>query len=61
MNALFERLNAQREKIMKRKSHEQTHEDDESHFQICPMCGSKKLVMNSGCCNCLNCGWSACG
>jgi ribonucleoside-diphosphate reductase alpha chain len=26
----------------------------------CPVCGSARLVHQSGCVNCLDCGWSAC-
>ena len=72
MNTLYERLNTQREAIDKRlkrnntakegKTHEQpVGNENNEHYQVCPKCGEKKLVLNSGCCNCLNCGWSACG
>ena len=31
------------------------------HGDVCPHCGAKKLIHESGCVKCLNCSWSACG
>ena len=31
------------------------------HGDICPNCGAKKLIHESGCVKCLDCSWSACG
>ena len=31
------------------------------HGDVCPNCGAKKLIHESGCVKCLNCSWSACG
>ncbi|MDK2464381.1 MAG: hypothetical protein QI223_06400, partial [Candidatus Korarchaeota archaeon] len=31
-----------------------------NHFEVCPECGSKRLVHREDCVTCLDCGWSAC-
>lgn len=42
-------------------SHVAHHHDDEpSHKDICPGCGSASLVHSDGCKNCTNCGYSRC-
>ena len=66
MNTLYERLKVQHEAINKRLKNKSSEPDknekkceqpvenkNNEHYQVCPMCGEKKLVFN--------CGWSACG
>ena len=31
-----------------------------NHFEVCPECGSKRLIHREDCVTCLDCGWSAC-
>ncbi len=31
-----------------------------NHAQVCPECGSERLVFHENCVTCLDCGWSAC-
>ncbi|MDK2464048.1 MAG: adenosylcobalamin-dependent ribonucleoside-diphosphate reductase [Candidatus Korarchaeota archaeon] len=31
-----------------------------NHFEVCPECGSKRIIYREDCVTCLDCGWSAC-
>jgi len=35
-------------------------EDIKQQFEVCPDCGSERIVYESGCHKCIDCGWSAC-
>ena len=43
------------------RSFEDLPPEPDIHGDICPHCGAKKLIHESGCVKCLNCSWSACG
>jgi len=43
-----------------KKSGKIVRENGNNQIEKCPACGSEKLVYQSGCVSCLDCGWSAC-
>ena len=41
--------------------HDDLPPEPDIHGDICPNCGQKTLIHESGCVKCTSCAWSACG